>query len=112
YILLNSMKIFIIGPAYPYRGGIADTNESLGRALQNEGHELKLITFKMQYPNFLFPGKSQYSPDPPKHGLQIERWIHSLNPLNWFSTAAKINKEKPDIVIIRYWLPFLAPCLG
>lgn len=106
------MKIFIVGPAYPYRGGIADTNESLGRSLQNEGHEVKLITFMMQYPSILFPGKTQYSPDPPKHQLAIERWIHSLNPLNWISTASKINREQPDVVIIRYWLPFLAACLG
>lgn len=106
------MKIFIVGPAYPYRGGIADTNESLARALQDQGHEVKLITFKMQYPGFLFPGKSQLSPNPQPKNISIQRWINSMNPLNWINTARKINKEEPNVVIIRYWLPFMAPCLG
>ena len=106
------MKIFILGPAYPYRGGIADTNESLARALQEQGHEVKIFTFKLQYPNFLFPGKTQMSEEITPTNLKIERLINSLNPLSWFLTANKINKTEVDLVIIRYWLPFLAPCLG
>ena len=106
------MKVIVIGPAYPYRGGIADTNESLCRELQNQGHEAQLFTFKMQYPNFLFPGKTQFSTDPKPKDLTIKRVIHSLNPINWIRTGLKIKKLKPDLVIIRYWIPFLSPCLG
>lgn len=106
------MKAIIIGPAYPYRGGIADTNESLAREMNKAGIETSLFTFKLQYPSFLFPGKTQFSEDPKPSDLKIERVIHSLNPFNWLKTARKINKLKPEIVVIRYWIPFLAPCLG
>ena len=106
------MKIFIIGPAHPYRGGIADTNESLARALQKKGHQVKIITFTLQYPDFLFPGKTQYSSNAAPENLEIVRWINSMNPFNWYKTARKINKEKPDLLVVRYWLPFLAACFG
>jgi D-inositol-3-phosphate glycosyltransferase len=106
------MKIVLIGPAYPYRGGIADTNESFARALMNKGHEVTIITFKLQYPDFLFPGKTQFSTDPKPADLKIFRYINSMNPLNWISTARKINQLSPELVIVRFWLPFLGPCLG
>ncbi len=106
------MKIVVIGPAYPYRGGIADTNESFTRALMKLGNDVELVTFKMQYPNFLFPGKTQFSSDPKPSDLKIHRYINSVNPINWVNTARKINKLKPDLVIVRFWLPFLGPCLG
>src|SRR5690554_5366248 len=106
------MKIIIIGPAYPYRGGIADTNESLCETFNAHGHDAMLVTFTVQYPDFLFPGKSQYRTEdiPPK--CHIERLIHTLNPLNWWQVARKINRMKPDLVIVRYWMPFFAPSLG
>jgi D-inositol-3-phosphate glycosyltransferase len=106
------MKVVIIGPAHPYRGGIADTNEALARAFQRNGTEVDLVTFKVQYPNLLFPGKTQFTQDPKPEGLKIHRWIHSLNPLNWLTTARKIKKLNPDLIVVRYWLPFMAPCLG
>ncbi len=106
------MKVIIVGPAYPYRGGIADTNHSLCRAFTDSGDDCKLITFSMQYPNFLFPGKNQYSEDPIPTDLRITRKINSLSPFSWFSTARFIVKSKPDLVVIRYWLPFMAPALG
>ena len=106
------MKIVIIGPASPYRGGIATYNERLATELLNEGHEAELETFTMQYPNFLFPGKSQITGDEsPKH-LKITRSINSINPLNWFSVGNRIKNEKPDLVIIRFWLPFMGPSFG
>jgi D-inositol-3-phosphate glycosyltransferase len=106
------MKIIIVGPAYPYRGGIADTNESLARALSAKNHDVSIITFKLQYPRIVFPGKTQYSSDPKPVDLKIDRIISSVNPINWFRTARKINKQEPQLVIVRYWLAFLAPCLG
>ncbi len=106
------MKIIIVGPAYPYRGGIADTNESFCRALSSLGHQGSIVTFTVQYPGFLFPGKTQYSTDAPPRELDIIRSINSVNPLTWYRTARSINNQKPDIVIFRYWLPFMAMSLG
>lgn len=106
------MKVIIIGPAYPYRGGIADTNESLARAFLKNGHDVSIVTFKLQYPNLLFPGKTQLSEEEKPKQPEIIRLISSVNPINWILSAKKINKLKPDLVIIRYWLPFMSPCLG
>ena len=106
------MKIIIIGPAYPYRGGIADTNESLCQSLNEMGHQASIITFTVQYPDFLFPGKSQYNAEANENQFKIKRLIHSLNPVNWHRTARYINKLKPDLVIVRYWMPYFAPSMG
>ncbi len=106
------MHVLIIGPAYPYRGGIADTNEALARALQRAGRRVTLVTFTLQYPDFLFPGKTQYSEDPAPEGLTIHRWINAANPLNWPVAARRIRQLQPDLVITRYWLPFMGPSLG
>ena len=106
------MKIVIVGPAHPYRGGIADTNESFCKSLMDQGHEASLVTFTYQYPGFLFPGKTQYSTEDAPRELHIKRIINTINPFNWLSAARQINKQKPDLVIVRYWLPFLAPSLG
>ncbi len=106
------MKIIIIGPAYPYRGGIADTNESLCRALSLANNETSIVTFTVQYPEFLFPGKTQFSDEHKPEDIIINRMVNSINPLNWIIVARKINLMKPDFVIIRYWIPFLSPALG
>lgn len=106
------MKINIIGPAHPYRGGIAALNERLAEQFQREGHQVNIITFTLQYPGFLFPGKTQYTNDPPSFNLKIERKINAVNPISWITTGNYIKKEKPDLVIVRFWLPFMAPGLG
>lgn len=104
-------KIAIIGPAYPYRGGIAAYNERLAETLQKE-HEVTIYTFTLQYPSFLFPGKTQYSDGPAPKGLKIIRSINAINPLNWLSVGKQIKRENYDLVIVRYWLPFMAPASG
>jgi len=109
---LSEKKVIIIGPAYPYRGGIANFNNSLAKAFKKSGNEVEVISFKLQYPSFLFPGKTQYESSDPPEDIIITDLINSVNPLNWVSVAKTINKKKPDYVIIRYWLPFMAPCLG
>jgi glycosyltransferase involved in cell wall biosynthesis len=106
------MRVIIIGPAYPYRGGIADTNESLARAFTKNGHDASVVTFKMQYPDFLFPGKTQLSEDLAPDQPKITRMINSINPINWILSARKIRRMHADLVIIRYWLPFMSPSLG
>ncbi|MFN8241746.1 MAG: glycosyltransferase [Bacteroidales bacterium] len=106
------MKIAIIGTAYPYRGGLAAYNERLARGFVSEGHEVTIYTFSLQYPGILFPGKTQYLDGPPPAGLNIKRAVNSVNPFNWLGLGLKIKKLNPDIVIIKYWLPFMSPCFG
>lgn len=106
------MKAVIVGPAYPLRGGIADFNEALAIAFQKESIQTTLYSFYFQYPEFLFPGKTQKATGEVNPELKISTTISSVNPLSWFKTANKIANEKPDFVIIRYWLPFMAPALG
>ena len=106
-------KIIIIGSAYPLRGGgIATFNERLAEELQSTNNKVSIYSFSLQYPSLLFPGSSQYSTDPAPKNLDIHAIINSINPLNWLKVANKIVREKPDLVIIRYWIPFMAPCLG
>ncbi|MFN3134705.1 MAG: glycosyltransferase [Candidatus Kryptonium sp.] len=107
------MKIIIIGPAYPYRGGIAHFTGLLYKNLTRKNHNVKIFNFKRLYPKFLFPGKTQFeSSFEELEKIESERIIDSINPINWFITGLKIVGEKPDIVIFKYWLPFFAPCFG
>ena len=106
------MKIAILGTAHPYRGGIAAFNERLAKELIDEGHQLNIHTFKLQYPNFLFPGKTQFSYDKKPQNINIERRINSVNPINWITTGLYLRKENYDIVIIPFWLPFMGASLG
>jgi len=106
------MKIIIVGTAYPYRGGLSAFNERLAYEFKNRGDEVEIYTFTVQYPNFLFPGKTQYSDEPAPAGLSITRRVNSVNPLNWLSVGNEIARKRPDLLITKYWLPFMAPCLG
>ena len=106
------MKIVILGTAWPYRGGIADFNNRLTQEFIKEGHDVKVITFTLQYPSFLFPGKTQYSPDPQPSGLNIVRLLNSVNPFNWIKVSREIRKEKPDMLIVPFWMPFMGISTG
>ena len=106
-------KIIIIGPAYPLRGGgIATFNERLAKEFIDQGFDTAIYTFSYQYPSFLFPGTSQYSTEPAPQGIPIKIKINSINPFNWIKVGNELKKIKPDIVVVRYWMPFMAPCLG
>ena len=109
--ILN-MRVVIIGPAYPLRGGLATYNERLARAFQEAGDEVRLVTFSLQYPNFLFPGQTQFSTEPGPADLAIEVSLNSVNPLSWLAVGRKLRRERPDVVIFRFWLPFMGPALG
>lgn len=106
------MKIRILGPAHPYRGGIAKFDEVLAAAFGREGHHVKIINFTLQYPSFLFPGRTQYTRMAAPEGLVIERRINSVNPLNWPVVGREIAREEPELVIPRFWMPFMGPSLG
>lgn len=105
-------KIIIISPAHPLRGGIAAFSERLAIELQSIGYEVIIYSFSLQYPGFLFPGKTQFSSDPPPTGLDIRTRINSINPFNWLKVGLELRRLRPDLVISRYWLPFMGPCLG
>ncbi|MBR4804196.1 MAG: glycosyltransferase [Bacteroidales bacterium] len=106
------MNIIIVGTAYPYRGGLAAFNERLAAEYMAQGHKVEIYTFTLQYPNFLFPGKTQYSTEPAPKDLVIHRRVNSCNPFNWIKVGREIRRKRPDMVIIKYWIPFMAPCLG
>ncbi|MEO7311267.1 MAG: glycosyltransferase [Chitinophagaceae bacterium] len=105
-------NIIIIGPAHPLRGGLASFDERLARQFQEEGHEATIYTFSLQYPNFMFPGTTQYSSEPAPTDIKIKVCINSINPLNWLIVGRELKKMKPDIIVVRYWLPVMGPCLG
>jgi len=110
---LVSKKIIIIGPAYPLRGGgISTFNERLAKEFIDEGFDTTIYTFSYQYPSFLFPGKTQYSSEDAPAGIPIKIKINSINPFNWIAVGNELKTLKPDIIVVRYWLPFMGPCLG
>ena len=106
-------KIFIIGPAYPLRGGLATFDELFCKAFNEQGHDCEIISYSLQYPNFLFPGSTQFdtSGNAPKN-IKIHTLINSVNPLSWIKTANFIKKQKPDFIVFRFWIPFMGPALG
>jgi len=106
------MKITILGPAHPYRGGIAALNERLARQLVDEGNEVNIVSFTVQYPKFLFPGKTQFSEQKTTFNFPIKREINSVNPFNWLKVGWKIKKSRPEMLIVRFWLPFMSMSLG
>ena len=105
-------KIIIVGPAFPYRGGIAAFSERLAAEFSARGADVRLVTFTLQYPSFLFPGKTQYSEGPAPAGLEISRMLNSCNPFNWISTGLKLRKMKADKIVFAFWTPFMAPAMG
>ena len=106
------MKICILGPAHPYRGGLASIMETMARTFAARGDEAAIRTFTVQYPSFLFPGKSQTVSTPPPPGLRIERCVNTVDPFNWWRVGRAIRRERPDFVLMKYWTPFMAPCFG
>jgi glycosyltransferase involved in cell wall biosynthesis len=112
YTVSEQKSVIIIGPAHPLRGGLASYNERLARQFMQEGHQVSIYTFSLQYPGFLFPGTTQYSTEPAPADLNIKVCINSVNPINWISIGNQLKKLRPDIIVVRYWLPFMGPCLG
>ena len=109
---MSIKKIIIIGPAHPLRGGLASYDERLAKQFIDEGFDTTIYTFSYQYPGFLFPGTTQYSSEPAPENIPIRAKINSVNPLNWLSVGNELKNLKPDLIVVRYWLPFMGPCLG
>jgi len=106
------VKIILIGTAHPFRGGLASFNERLMSQFQQEGHEVMILNFTLQYPSFLFPGKTQFSDSPAPENLKIIRQVNAINPFSWIKNGFFLLSQKPDIILFKYWLPFMAPCFG
>jgi glycosyltransferase involved in cell wall biosynthesis len=105
-------KIIIIGPAHPLRGGLATFNQRLAKEFNKQGDDCTIYSFSLQYPGFLFPGKTQYSNEPAPKDLKIRSVINSVNIFNWIKVGNVLKGERPDIIVVRYWLPFMGPALG
>jgi len=105
----------IVGPAYPLRGGIAAHNQSLSFHLNQQGHPSSIISYNMQYPNLLFPGKTQFDESEPSQlikSLDISTKLNSLNPVSWYKVAQQINNLQPQLLILRFWMPYFGMALG
>jgi glycosyltransferase involved in cell wall biosynthesis len=105
-------KVIIIGPAHPLRGGLATFNQRLAKEFIQSGHDCSIYSFSLQYPDFIFPGTTQYTTEPAPEGLTIHTVINSINPLNWIKVGNRLKEEKPDIIVVRFWLPLMGPALG
>lgn len=106
-------SIVILGPAHPFRGGgITTFNERLATEFQQQGYEVTIYNFSLQYPSFLFPGKSQYSTEPAPAHLKILSKVNSINPFNWVKVGKELRNLQPDVIVVRYWLPLMGPALG
>ena len=106
-------KIIIVGPASPLRGGISDFNEALAKSFYEKNIKIEIVSFSLQYPKILFPGKSQNRATiSQSFPYKISPLINSINPFSWLKSAKYILSQNPDKVIIRFWMPFFAPCLG
>jgi hypothetical protein len=86
------MRIVIVGPGWPLRGGLSTYNERLCKAFKDQGHECEILSFKLQYPSVLFPGKTQYSSDQAPENTSINSAMNSINPLNWINVGLKYKK--------------------
>jgi glycosyltransferase involved in cell wall biosynthesis len=105
------MKITILGTAFPLRGGIAHYNALLAASL-GAAHTVDTVTFKRQYPAFLFPGKTQQESGETVTAVPAPALVDSINPLNWVRVGRMIRDRRPDVLIFKYWLPFFGPCFG
>lgn len=109
---MKQRTVVIIGSAYPLRGGLAAFNERIAQEYLKQGDKVILFSFSLQYPSVLFPGKTQYSDGPPPANLNIKTCINSVNPISWIKAGNEIAKLSPDLVIVKFWMPFMAPALG
>lgn len=107
-----TVKICIIGPTYPYRGGIAHYTTLLVKHLMDAGHQVQLFSYTRQYPKFLFPGKSDKDPSTTAIRVPCEYIVDPINPLTWWHVFHRIRREQPDLLILQWWVPYWTPSLA
>lgn len=106
------MKITLIGPTYPFRGGIAHYTSLLTHHLRLR-HDVRLISYIKQYPQWLYPGNTAMDPSPDSSALRVDcdRVLTPLNPLTWWRAFEMIRKDAPDLLVLQWWTPFWSPML-
>ncbi|WP_417265430.1 glycosyltransferase [Brumimicrobium sp.] len=106
------MKIAVLSTFYPYRGGIAQFNAALYRAIERK-YEVKAFNFSLQYPKAMFPGKTQLvTADDKVDEIPTVRVLNAMNPATYMTTVKRIREFEPDVLVIGYWMPYMAPALG
>lgn len=105
-------QVVIIGPAHPLRGGLSTFDHRLCKQFMEEGYDCCIYSFSLQYPSFLFPGSTQYTDEPAPEGIEIYSVINSIHPINWLQVGNELNRIKPDLIVVRFWLPLMGPALG
>ncbi|HER43165.1 MAG TPA: glycosyl transferase family 1, partial [Candidatus Eisenbacteria bacterium] len=103
-------RFCLIGPAYPYRGGISHYNTSLICELSGR-HDAVALNFTRLYPDFLFPGRTQYDESASPHAAPSERIIDSINPVTWVRAGLRAARLRPDVTVVQWWHPFFAPAI-
>jgi glycosyltransferase involved in cell wall biosynthesis len=104
------VRFVLIGPVYPYRGGIAHYTTLLQRALCERGHDVLLVSFKRQYPRWLFPGVSDRDPsEEPVRARAPKYWLDPLDPLTWLTTLWRMRRFSPDVTVLQWWTTFWTP---
>ncbi len=109
---MKKRKVVIIGPAHPLRGGLATFDERLCREFLSQGYDCSIFSFSLQYPGFLFPGTTQYSSEPAPRDIKIYSTINSIHPFNWWHNGEQLKNIRPDLIVVRFWLPLMGPALG
>lgn len=107
----SARRIGLVGPLHPWRGGLAQYLQLLGEALEAHA-EVRAVTFTRQYPDFLFPGTSQFDPDAPRPRFPTEALLDSIGPISWRRSAAHLERFAPGAVILKWWMPFFAPAFA
>jgi glycosyltransferase involved in cell wall biosynthesis len=106
------VKICIIGPTYPYRGGISHYTTLLVKHLEAAGHQVKLYSYTRQYPRFLFPGKTDKDPSATTLRVPCEYIVDPIQPLSWWRVYRRIRRDAPDLLILQWWVPYWTPSLA
>lgn len=105
------MRICVVGPTYPFRGGIAHYTTLLVKHLREAGHWTRLYSFTRQYPSWLFPGKSDKDPSATPLKVECEYVLDPINPLTWWQLCRKVRADAPDVLILQWWVPYWTPSL-
>jgi glycosyltransferase involved in cell wall biosynthesis len=105
------VRICVVGPTYPYRGGIAHYTTLLVRHLRDAGHDTRLYSFTRQYPRWLFPGRTDRDPSESPLRVDCEYILDPINPLTWWRLYRRVKADAPDLLLLQWWVPYWTPCL-
>ena len=106
------MKVCVVGPTYPYRGGISHYTTLLVKHLREAGHWTRFYSFTRQYPRWLFPGRTDKDPSLAPLKAACEYVLDPINPLTWWRLCLKIRADVPDLLVLQWWVPYWTPCLA